>query len=76
MVSLDLSASSVLGNTAHHGGGILAGGIFTATMNSVVKDNNAYRDGGGGGIYIVKDGVATMNQVTLQGNRAPGNAAA
>jgi CSLREA domain-containing protein len=70
--SLDLSGSTVSGNTAHNGGGIGTDG-FTTITNSTISGNTANFPGGtGAGGGIRNSQVLMITNSTISGNQATG----
>lgn len=69
--SMTMSDTSVLRNTAsHHGGGITIGslgGTSVTITSSYIKDNSVVHDHGGG-IYVLSNGVLTIDRSYIQGN--------
>jgi CSLREA domain-containing protein len=70
--TLVMSDSTVSGNTAGSGGGILNEAAAVATLtNSIISDN--YADTGGGGGVFNFAATATFTGCTVSGNRAAGS---
>jgi predicted outer membrane repeat protein len=63
--TVTVSNSTLSGNTAYNGGGILNHGTLTVS-NSTVSNNQAYDDGGG----IFSDGTLALSGCTVSGNIA------
>jgi hypothetical protein len=68
---LTINSSTVSGNTAEEGGGIINDGTLTIN-SSTVSDNTATTDNGGGGISNEIGGTATITSSTVSGNTSTG----
>ncbi len=69
--NLVLETSSVLSNTAFHGGGIeLDNGTAQRILNSTIADNTSTGGEGGGGIHSEVGVIELLAGTTISGNRA------
>jgi hypothetical protein len=70
--NLNLSNSTVSGNTAFFGGGILSGAEGTSLIQNSSILNNTATTSGGGGIYAFDAGEVLIQNSTIVGNEALG----
>ncbi len=79
--SLTISGGTYADNDATEGGGIWASGVLVieraGTAGTVIQNNTgrgALATNGGGGVYVEDGGEATLDRVSITGNRATGAA--
>jgi predicted outer membrane repeat protein len=66
--NLDLTNSTVSGNSAQYGGGIYVTGTGTVNLTNSTVSGNSAQDGGG--IYVTGTGTVNLTNSTVSGNSA------
>lgn len=67
--SLYMKNGTVCSNTASAGGGIMIDQFCDFVMDNGAIDGNIASNGEGGGLYLLKEGVATINAGSITNNR-------